>query len=660
MKSIINNKENYYLFFILFLASILRFYDAYNIPFTHDEFSALFRTNFDSFSELISGGVLPDTHPAGVQVFIYYWVKFFGENPLSVKFPFIIMGIASIYFLWMLAKRWFNITVAIIVTLLMATLEFPLMHGQIARPYISGMFLSLWMVYHWQAYLFEWKEKWNKHLLFYVLASALAAYNHHFSLLFAALVGLSGLLFIDKKRIIAFAIAGLSIFVLYIPHLHIFFSQLEKGGVGGSDGWLGAPEPDFLWQFIRYIFNFSWILLGVVFLTFIYSYFNSFKNKTGSKKLALLFLAWFLIPFFIAYYYSIYFNPVIQYSVLIFSFPFFLLFLFAFVKDIGNKGRIVIVVISLPILLFTTIQGRQYYELFYHSVYKEVVDETIRFNKQDNENKLFLIDSHKQISEYYFSRNNSELSVAYLSDFKDRSSLIKFIKNNETAKISFGMDALADPVLPFILYDHFSLLEKKVDYNQGNFYIFSKAKSEGIEKGNKMYRQPFFNSNFEEIDDLWHYEMNNCISLDSIVDNKCYEFKKGEEWGVSFEIAFDLLESMENDLIDIKLDILSPSGSDELLIVSELYIENEQIDWRAASSREYAHKEDSTASYRIYHSIKLSDIEIPRKVVMLKVYAWNKGKTNVKIDDFSIKVRKGNPVFYGLLNEIEKSKKNEY
>ena len=41
------------LLFILVLASALRFYKLDLIPFTHDEFSALFRTQFDSLSELI-------------------------------------------------------------------------------------------------------------------------------------------------------------------------------------------------------------------------------------------------------------------------------------------------------------------------------------------------------------------------------------------------------------------------------------------------------------------------------------------------------------------------------------------------------------------------------------------------------------------------------
>ena len=59
---------------ILLAAVILRFYNYGEIPFTHDEFSALIRTQYDSLGEVLRFGVMEgDTHPAGIQVFLYYW-----------------------------------------------------------------------------------------------------------------------------------------------------------------------------------------------------------------------------------------------------------------------------------------------------------------------------------------------------------------------------------------------------------------------------------------------------------------------------------------------------------------------------------------------------------------------------------------------------------
>ncbi len=73
---------------------ILRFYDYSQLPYGYDEFSALFRTRFSNFNDLIKYGVVAsDTHPAGVQVFLFLWVKLFGESEMVVKLPFMLCGL---------------------------------------------------------------------------------------------------------------------------------------------------------------------------------------------------------------------------------------------------------------------------------------------------------------------------------------------------------------------------------------------------------------------------------------------------------------------------------------------------------------------------------------------------------------------------------------
>src|ERR1700740_1949309 len=91
------------LVFVLLTAGVLRFYKAFDIPFTHDELSALCRLRFDSFHELMEKGIKIDGHPAGVQVFLYYWTKWVGTTEFAIKLPFLLMGMGSIYFAYRLA-----------------------------------------------------------------------------------------------------------------------------------------------------------------------------------------------------------------------------------------------------------------------------------------------------------------------------------------------------------------------------------------------------------------------------------------------------------------------------------------------------------------------------------------------------------------------------
>jgi len=213
----------------------------------HDELSALSRLQFDNFTDLIREGVmLGDTHPAGVQVFLYYWTAFVGTSEILVKLPFIISGI-SIWISYLIGKLWFDGTTGLLTAVYISSLQFFVMYSQIARPYVSGLLITLLMVYLWSLYFF--KKRKSIYLILYVLFGAMAAYNHHFSLLFAAIVGVSGLFLVKKKDLIPYTISGFAIFVLYIPHLHIFFSQLGQEGIGGAGGWLAKPEPIFFFNF---------------------------------------------------------------------------------------------------------------------------------------------------------------------------------------------------------------------------------------------------------------------------------------------------------------------------------------------------------------------------------------------------------------------------
>ena len=118
------------------MAAVLRIAGVWGMPFMHDEFSALFRLNFNSLSELIEKGVMPDGHPAGVQVFLYFWSKVFGTSEMALKFPSLILGLASVALIFKIGSRIFNTQSAIFAATLAATTQFYIFYSHLARPYI--------------------------------------------------------------------------------------------------------------------------------------------------------------------------------------------------------------------------------------------------------------------------------------------------------------------------------------------------------------------------------------------------------------------------------------------------------------------------------------------------------------------------------------------
>jgi hypothetical protein len=638
--------NNFLLGFIIIAAVVLRVIGLPEIPFTHDEFSAIFRTHVDSFSELINKSIKLDGHPAGIQLFLYYWTKLFGYSEPIVKIPFICAGVAAVFFIFKIGKLWFNPTVGLISASFMATLEYPVMYSQIARPYGSGLFFSLAMVYYWSRVVFFQNNRYLKNTCFYVLFSILCAYNHHFSLLFAAIVGLVGLFFIKRTNLLSYCLSGFIIFVLYIPHLPLFFYQLNIGGIGG---WLGAPHNDFLLDYISYIFHFSNCLLLLLLTLLVYGWLETKQAVAFNHKFFYLSLLLFLLPFVIGFFYSRFFNPVLQYSVLLFSFPFLLFTLLAYMPELkGQKNAILVIIICLTTIASLVFE-RKYYKLFYNSPYKQILLESNTFKKNsDKKSRLSLIDSDRNITNYYIQKKHYNTTFRWQDSILNKSKFLYFLKNQSATEISYGCMSSADPLIPFLIADVYPTLIEKLDYAGGNFYAFSKEE----QNDKKLYRS-FKSLNQFEKDELgWSaFQKNNCN--DSLHTSGRYSFlmNKNSEWGPGFEGKLSAMIEDKNDFIDVSVNIFPLDSVDEILIVSTLEAGGKTLDWRATDVKEFQLPEQKEW-IKVYHTIKLSDTYLRHKDITCKVYIWNKGKTTFLIDDFLIKVRKGNHFLYGITEKI--------
>src|SRR5688572_3815762 len=97
-----------FLILILVLGALLRLHQINSTSYSKDELSALIRLDYPNLSTLVKEGVKGDGHPAGVQVFLFYWVKAAGTSEWAVRLPFIFCSIAAIFLIWFLGKEWFG------------------------------------------------------------------------------------------------------------------------------------------------------------------------------------------------------------------------------------------------------------------------------------------------------------------------------------------------------------------------------------------------------------------------------------------------------------------------------------------------------------------------------------------------------------------------
>ena len=260
-----SKQEKIALIILLFLGFVLRFFNFTEIPFTNDELSALNRLNYPDFSTMLSKAVWTDGHPASVQTFLWFYVKFFGTKQWVIKLPFILMGSLSLLFYFLAAKKLSNTKTALFTLAFLATLQFPIIYSQTIRPYSSGQFLASVCLYLWARLIYD-KSQNRLYQLLLGIAIFLSLSNHYFNFLFIALLFPTGLIIQKQKNIFQYCIPYLIAMLLYIPQIPIFIHQISVG----SPGWLPTPSLNTIIKHFEYCFQFSSIYFLIFSVLFIF------------------------------------------------------------------------------------------------------------------------------------------------------------------------------------------------------------------------------------------------------------------------------------------------------------------------------------------------------------------------------------------------------
>lgn len=402
---------------VVAVAAGLRFYDLFALPLTNDETSALMRLNAKSVSELLGTVVWNDGHPMLVQVFLWYWTKWFGTAVWVVKLPFLLCGLGSVILMIRIGIRLGAAWAGLLAAAMLATLQFPLMYSEIARPYAPGLLLSLWAFYVWLRWLEVCKTEvaginlWAKPLILLSIAGYLGASNHYFNGLILALLFISGLMILPRNRWIRYLWPWLLGAALYMHQIGIFMHHLQVG----SPGWLQVPTWKSLFKHFMYCFGYSlwpihvWllgVLLGELIQKRKIKWLGFDEILAGSKvisagadvdgsdlsekhqKRAINRVIWllYLSPLLIAYLYSVYRAPVFQDSVLLFSFGFGILGFALWVDRSALSLRLKagLVVLTLLVNLYVLLEDRNHRELFNNQSYDAAVKTLKRWKVVDD------------------------------------------------------------------------------------------------------------------------------------------------------------------------------------------------------------------------------------------------------------------------------------
>ena len=639
------------------VGGILRFYNFSELSLTGDEVSSLLKLQVADFSELIRESVSGDFHPALFQTLLYYWVGFFGISEGTIRIPFIIAGVFSILFAYLVASSWFNKTTGLFVAASIAFLVFPLTHSQIARPYSLGLLFSLMSVWFWTLVLFKPKPYQAWKILAYCLTTAMSMYTHYFSFFLVIVVSLTGLFYLSKDNYKRIVICALVIFILFLPHFNISLAHVTIGGFR-EGGWLGPPNlgGSWFWAYLVNCFNGSVIVLLGYFSIFFFFLVRNY-HKVGVNRFHLFSLLWFLAPFVVGYTYSILRYPVLQQSVLLFSFPYLIILMFSFIENKPwNKLKTTLLVVFLSLGVISTVMVEKFYQTHHFGTLKEVVQDVFHYVDKYGEQNItkttnvgfayffgYYFDKYNRHIEFEEYDNGEAKEERYVNQGRDQLRLFSnIIDESDEPYFLYCWSSKHSPLeIPEMIADKYPYLLERSHYFNSESYLFGQRSSSKVIQPEVIYSS---NCDFDQQSEDWRGDRSTISREIAHSGSSSFKLSENTDFSLTFSSKIkDIMDYDENVLHASVWAFMQQAQDEAILVISLENDKGEVYVWRGMNFSYFIDQPNTWT--KIYHSWRFDHIRSGEDQV--KIYIWNGDRNSFYIDDFSIKVVQGNPIIYG-------------
>lgn len=620
LKAVFFSSEILILLVILVIAALLRFYNYSSFSYSNDELSAIMRLRYNTFAELVANGFYVDGHPGGIQVFLWYWVKLFGDSEASVRLPFVVAGVLSVLMVFKIGKFAFGSVSGLFASASLSFLQFPLLYSQIARPYGSGMLFSLLFIWFWLKVVFEENQE-KKQLLInltgFSISAALCMYNHYFSFLFALITGVSGLLFIPRQRLVKYILAAVFACILFLPHLYITLNHLKYKGVGF---WLAKPTISFLKDHLFYVFDSSVYTLILIFSVVLILFFirrRGYNHRTF--RFQILFTVLFLMPILVGFIYSMLRAPVLQHSVLIFSFPCLLLVIFSFGGSELNRVRSAILWAFLGGGIIGTVWINNYYKKQHFGEFKDIAYLSSKFDRRFNKDVTIAISTNNpDYLKFYLKVNENIPDIEYLNinDTAGLHQLQKIVSKSPKNNFIFAWTKTCPPDYQEIIMSYFPDVLFTRKYGQhSQFSVYSKNSERQFSDHYRQLRS--YNTPDRKDYSFVRYYADSVDEYSKGTDIVINDLKAGNDYRIEAEGLFKPLHPALHALMVISVEQ-----------------NNKSIAWHGIPLWWYMTDKDSC--------LALNHIDFKYSgsgKVRIKSYYWNKEKERFRYGDIELKLK---------------------
>jgi uncharacterized membrane protein len=235
-KIIFNNRQIFTLLLITFIGACLRLYELGSNSLWFDEAISVWFSG-KPLEEIIIKQKSGDVHPPLYYLFLSLWTGVAGSEEFEVRLLSAIFGILSIPLLYLIAKRLFSGTPALISAFILAISPFHIYYSQEARMYSPLTFFVLLSIFFMVRMLCIGEEvRQTRKTIFYsigyVISTVAALYCHNVSMLLPVAQSIFFVIFWNRnKPLLKFWIASVFIIIaLWAPWTSSFFKQSSSVG----------------------------------------------------------------------------------------------------------------------------------------------------------------------------------------------------------------------------------------------------------------------------------------------------------------------------------------------------------------------------------------------------------------------------------------------
>jgi len=415
------------LILILCLSCALRIFGIGSESFWNDELSSMTRSSYSNLQEVVELGVVPDVHPPGYQIFLFFIENTLGNSEIALRFPSAIAGVLTVLVTYLIGKKLSSRRTALLGSAMLAVSPVHIWLSQEARPYAVLILLTALSVYLLVCYLKRDQDNQGTGLLFFMAVTfILLEYLHYFGLLIYALAG--GCLLIHsvlrKQNRLLVVLSLLVPALAYIPWIPVMLAQSAGNSYIEPPGMMSI-----VYLFIEYM-GWSKLLLAVFALLFVPTVRSFIRGAVSYKKGFATFILWIVTPMSVSIAVSLLATPVFTSRNMMVALPAVLLLQALCITE-GIEDRKSGNLIGLAVLLLMVFQlvfVRKHYTEPHRNQFREAAYYTVE-HVADPEKAIILTSAwNNAYFDYYFQRCGSGISTDLQAvsdqDFPDVKELI--------------------------------------------------------------------------------------------------------------------------------------------------------------------------------------------------------------------------------------------